>query len=105
MAAIQLPANDPFDRSLPRLTVAGRLSIAGARWSFATKCGKRPRRASPAYRPKVEAAWRAGHDRIAALSTRGDNTIIPSARHYIQIDQPQAVVDAVRRVVAMTGLK
>ena len=26
---------------------------------------------------KVEAAWRAGHDRIAALSTRGDNTIVP----------------------------
>ena len=53
----------------------------------------------PAYRPKVEAAWRAGHDRIAALSTRGINTIVPGARHYIQIDRPEAVVTAVRRVV------
>ena len=53
----------------------------------------------PAYLPKVEAAWRAGHDRIAALSSRGANTIVPGARHYIQIDRPEAVVDAVRLVV------
>jgi pimeloyl-ACP methyl ester carboxylesterase len=59
----------------------------------------------PAYREKVEAAWRAGHDRIAALSMRGDNTIIPGARHYIQIDRPQAVIDAVRRVVGVVRLK
>ncbi len=55
--------------------------------------------------PKVEAAWRAGHDRIAALSTLGDNRIVPGARHYIQIDRPQAVVDAVRRVVTVARLK
>lgn len=53
----------------------------------------------PAYLPKVEAAWRAGHDRIAALSSRGANTIVPGARHYIQLDRPEAVVDAVRLVV------
>ncbi len=53
----------------------------------------------PAYLPQVEAAWRAGHDRIAALSTRGINTIVPGARHYVQIDRPEAVVEAVRRVV------
>ena len=53
----------------------------------------------PAYLPKVEAAWRAGHDRIAALSSRGANTIVPGARHYVQVDRPQAVVDAVRLVV------
>jgi pimeloyl-ACP methyl ester carboxylesterase len=52
------------------------------------------------YLSKVEAAWRAGHDRMAALSSRGDNTIVPGARHYVQIDRPQAVVDAIRRVVA-----
>ena len=59
----------------------------------------------PAYLHQVEAAWRAGHDRIAALSTRGDNTIVPGARHYVQIDRPQAVIDAVRRVVAVVRLK
>ena len=45
-------------------------------------------------------AWREGHDRIAALSIRGSNTIVPGARHYIQFDQPQVairgVVDTVR---------
>ena len=56
----------------------------------------------PAYLPQVEAAWRAGHDRIAALSTRGVNTVVPGARHYIQIDRPEAVVDAVRGVVEAT---
>jgi pimeloyl-ACP methyl ester carboxylesterase len=59
----------------------------------------------PEYRSVAEAAWRAGHDRIAALSTLGDNRIVPGARHYIQIDRPQAVVDAVRRVVAVARLK
>jgi pimeloyl-ACP methyl ester carboxylesterase len=54
----------------------------------------------PAYLPKVEAAWRAGHDRIAALSSRGANTIVPGALHYVQIDRPQAVIDAIRRVVS-----
>ena len=53
----------------------------------------------PAYLAQVEAAWRAAHDRIAALSSRGVNTIVPGARHYIQIDRPEAVVEAVRRVV------
>ena len=56
----------------------------------------------PADLPKVEAAWRAGHDRIAALSSRGANTIVPGARHYVQIDRPEAVVDAVRLVVEAT---
>jgi pimeloyl-ACP methyl ester carboxylesterase len=56
----------------------------------------------PAYLPQVEAAWRAGHDRIAALSPRGVNTVVPGARHYIQMDRPEAVVDAVRGVVEAT---
>lgn len=47
----------------------------------------------------VEAAWKAGHDRIAALSTRGVSAIVPDTGHYIQVEQPGAVIDAVRRVV------
>ncbi len=54
---------------------------------------------------KVEAEWRAGHDRLAALSKLGDDRIVPGAGHYIQIDRPQAVIDAVRRVVAVARLK
>ncbi len=47
----------------------------------------------------MEAAWKAGHDRVANLSARGISTIVPDTGHYIQIDQPGAVIDAVRRVV------
>lgn len=47
----------------------------------------------------IEAAWKAGHDRIAALSARGVSKVVPNTGHYIQIDQPEAVIDAVRRVV------
>lgn len=49
----------------------------------------------------VNKAWMAGHDRLAALSTRGSNTVVPDSGHYIQIDQPQAVIDAVAKAVAM----
>ena len=49
--------------------------------------------------PKVEAAWRAGHAALAARSTRGKHVTVAGARHYIQIDKPAAVVDAVRQVV------
>ena len=53
-----------------------------------------------AYLPRVEAAWRAGHVRLAALSSRGRHIIVPGARHYVQIDRPEAVIDAARRVLA-----
>jgi pimeloyl-ACP methyl ester carboxylesterase len=44
--------------------------------------------------------WKAGHDRLAARSTRGISIVVPQAAHFIQLDQPQAVIDAVRTVVA-----
>lgn len=47
----------------------------------------------------MEAAWKAGHDRIAALSTRGVSVVVPHTGHYIQVEQPGAVIDAIRRVV------
>lgn len=42
------------------------------------------------------------HDDVAKLSTRGVNEIVPGAKHYIQLDKPQAVIDAITRVVVMT---
>jgi pimeloyl-ACP methyl ester carboxylesterase len=45
------------------------------------------------------AEWTHAHDEIAALSTRGVNRRVPDATHYIQYDQPQAVIDAVDEVV------
>lgn len=44
--------------------------------------------------------WKAGHDRLAARSTRGVSTVVPQAGHFIQLDQPEAVIDAIRTVVA-----
>jgi hypothetical protein len=43
--------------------------------------------------------WKAGHDRLAARSTRGESLFVPGATHFIENDQPQAVVDAIRKVV------
>jgi pimeloyl-ACP methyl ester carboxylesterase len=44
--------------------------------------------------------WMQGHDAIAALSSRGRNRVVPGSGHFIQIQQPQAVIDAVSEVVA-----
>ena len=49
----------------------------------------------------IDQAWKAGHDKLASLSTRGSNTVVPDAGHNIQHDQPQAVIDAVLKTVAL----
>ncbi|MBV8105977.1 MAG: alpha/beta hydrolase [Hyphomicrobiales bacterium] len=48
---------------------------------------------------RVEAAWRAGHAALATCSTQGVHIVVPNSRHYVQIDEPAAVIDAVRRAV------
>lgn len=47
----------------------------------------------------INQAWNAGHEKLATLSTRGTNTVVPGSTHYIQYDQPQAVINAVTRAV------
>ena len=49
------------------------------------------------------ASWKAGHDRLAARSRRGESIVVPNAEHFIQIDQPDAVVEAIRKVVEQAG--
>jgi pimeloyl-ACP methyl ester carboxylesterase len=44
-------------------------------------------------------AWEKMQEELAHLSTRGTQTIAKNSAHYIQIDRPDVVVDAVRRVV------
>jgi pimeloyl-ACP methyl ester carboxylesterase len=39
------------------------------------------------------------HEHDALISTRGKHFIIPGAGHWLQLDAPDAVVDAIRRVV------
>jgi hypothetical protein len=40
--------------------------------------------------------WKRGHDRLAALSSDGSNVLVPGSGHFIQRDQPAAVVRYVR---------
>ena len=56
--------------------------------------------ATPEQTVQIEKAWNLGHDRLAALSTRGSNTVVPGSGHYIQLDQPQAVIDAIQQAIA-----
>ena len=47
----------------------------------------------------INEAWEKMQEEMAHLSTRGTQTIVKNSSHYIQIDQPGAVTDAVRAVV------
>jgi hypothetical protein len=40
------------------------------------------------------------HDDLAKLSSAGSNRVVKGANHYIQVDKPDAVIDAVGEVVA-----
>lgn len=53
-------------------------------------------------RAERDAEWKAGHDRLAARSTRGVSVMLPDSGHYIQLDQPDAVVSAIEAVVRQT---
>jgi len=43
--------------------------------------------------------WLSGHAALAKLSSRGVHRAVPDSGHYIHIDQPAAVIDAVREMV------
>jgi pimeloyl-ACP methyl ester carboxylesterase len=44
-------------------------------------------------------AWEKMQEELARLSTRGSQTIAKNSSHYIQIDRPDIVIEAVRNVV------
>ena len=43
--------------------------------------------------------WVADHQAVASLSSRGIHRVVPNTGHYIQLDQPKAVVDAIFEVL------
>jgi pimeloyl-ACP methyl ester carboxylesterase len=47
-------------------------------------------------------AWEKMQEEMAHLSTRGTQTIAKNSSHYIQLDRPDAVIEAVRKVVDRT---
>ncbi len=54
---------------------------------------------TPQTRAAFYSAWMAGHDALAARSKRGTNRVVPNTDHYIQIDQPDAVNEAILEVL------
>ena len=43
--------------------------------------------------------WKQCHGKLAARSTEGESIVVANSSHFIQNDQPQAVIDAIRKVV------
>ena len=54
----------------------------------------------PAENRAVERAWTDGHVRVAQLSSVGVHTVVPHSGHFIHIDQPAVVIDAIAKVVS-----
>lgn len=48
---------------------------------------------------RFKQTWKTLHEEQTRFSTRGRQQIVPDATHYIQIDRPDVVIDAVREVV------
>jgi hypothetical protein len=49
----------------------------------------------------VVKGWTNLHDQLAAQSTRGINCVIEGSGHYIQVDKPNVVIDAIRQVMTL----
>ena len=83
------------------LTVAGRRTFGDMPLIVLT-AGQSPKdpSLSDAQNQAWQATWIQGHDGMAALSSRGQNRIVPGSGHFIQFEKPQAVIDAVDEVVA-----
>jgi pimeloyl-ACP methyl ester carboxylesterase len=47
----------------------------------------------------------AEHEHDARLSTRGEHLVVPGSGHWMQLDAPEAIVDAIRRVTAQPGAR
>ena len=50
----------------------------------------------------MDAEMHRGHAELAALSSRGVHRLVPDSGHYIQLDQPDAVIGAIKEVILAT---
>ncbi|MBC7898050.1 MAG: alpha/beta hydrolase [Cytophagaceae bacterium] len=83
MAAVKKDARDFGDLPITALT-AGRMGVVGM---------------TPAQADTMQRAWNAMHQEIVARTTRGRWILAEKSQHYIQRDQPELVIDAVRVMV------
>ncbi|WP_158914034.1 alpha/beta fold hydrolase [Caulobacter sp. S45] len=44
--------------------------------------------------------WKTGHDQLASRSSIGKSIVVPDSGHFIQSDRPDAVISAIREVIA-----
>lgn len=64
---------------------------------------KRSNELPPDLAQPANEAWEKMQEELAHLSTRGTQTIARNSSHYIQIDRPDIVIEAVRMVVNQAG--
>lgn len=56
--------------------------------------------ASDSFNQSVEAVLKQGHAALAARSSRGVNITVPNSNHYMQANQPEPVLAAIRELIA-----
>lgn len=59
---------------------------------------KRPNQSAASFE-HMQSVWHELHRELAALSTAGSHSVVPDAAHYIHVDRPSAVIDAVADVL------
>lgn len=99
--ATALAELDAFAALDSKETIAARRSLGAMPLIVLT--GEDTTRSPGASPEEVEASgkvWSRLHDDIATLSTRGVNRRVAGSGHYIQMQKPQVVIDAVAEVVA-----
>ena len=50
---------------------------------------------------KIEKEWRERQSELANLSSNSEHIIVKNSGHYIQLDQPQVVIGAVKKMVKL----
>lgn len=50
---------------------------------------------------EIQQAWLALQAKLVALSTNGEQIIVKDSSHTMQLDQPEAVIEAIRKLVEM----
>jgi len=87
-------------RSLTALPAAERESWPPAIFGSLPLCVITHGQRFPGPLAMLEEHWPAGQQRLAALSTQSELVVAQHSNHMIQEDEPQVVVDAIRRVLS-----
>jgi pimeloyl-ACP methyl ester carboxylesterase len=92
---------DAFEKFDSQETVAAKRSLGAIPLIVLTGADTTKTPGAPPQEVEAAAkAWSHLHDDIATLSTRGVNRQVEGSGHYIQMQKPQVVIDAVAEVVA-----